>query len=280
MALQNVCVVSTIPFANTNLETHFKSGLGNTGTYKTPQDNIGYDLQALKTAVQTAGADNNTLVVTVGGLMAAIAADQVGTVPFISLAGGTAGFHGTPAGKFLGGTCLDAYSHNIDRINYLKGRVPLDSADQVCLLYNSKNSAFAGPETNIFTYTQPADLDPSNVVNAANVYDAAFTAIGKITDDNGNLPGIEAIVISADSFFTQTKEQLKSVASNYPYYVSYPLKEYKSGASPKRNHSTIHAPRDSLSSMYKKMGQKAKAVLTSQAVTWEHEFLDSPDDIT
>jgi hypothetical protein len=280
MALQNVCVVSTIPFANTNFETQFRSGLGNTGTYKQPQDNIGYDLNGLKTAVQTAGADNNTLVVTVGGLLAAIAADQVGSVPFISLAGGTAGFHDTPAGKFLGGTCLDAYSHNIDRINYLKGKVPLQSADQVCLLYNSKNTAYATPEINIFTYTQTADLDPSNVGNAANVYDAAFTGIGAIKDDNGNLPGIQAIVVSADSFFTQTKEQLKSVASNYPYYVSYPLKEYKSGTSPKRNHSTIHAPKDSLSSLYKKMGQKAKAALSGQAVTWDHEDLDNPDDIT
>jgi hypothetical protein len=278
MPLQNVCVVSTIPFANTNFETQFKQGLGSAGTYKTPKDNQGYVLETLKAAVQDAGSDNNTLVVTVGGLIAGIAAYQLGTVPFISLTGGTAGFANAPTGNFLGGVCLDAYKHDTDRINHLTAKLPITDADQICLLYNGKNAGLAGIEPNIFTYAQSADIDPTNVSSAVQIYTAAFTAIGKIRDANGNPPGIQAVIVSADPFFTQTKDQLKGTASTFPYYVTYPLKDYKTGTAPKQNHSTIHGPKDSLSTVYNKMGKKAKAVFAGHNVGWDHEDLDDPED--
>jgi hypothetical protein len=178
----------------------------------------------------------------------------VKSVPFISLAGGTAGFTDAPGGSFLGGVCLDAYKHDTDRINHLIKILSLSSADQVCLLYNGKNSAFVAPETIIFTYKQNADLDQSNINNAANVYKEAFNNIGTLTDDNGNLPGIEAVVVSADPFFTQTRDKLTTAAGNFPYHVCYPLKEYKSGA--KAEHSTIHAPKSSLAALFSKNGTK------------------------
>src|SRR5580700_4796549 len=70
--VQNVLVVSTIPFSGSNFETQFKAGLGTiSGTYNA-NENQGYDPQTLETDVRNAG--NATLVVTVGGLKAAQAA--------------------------------------------------------------------------------------------------------------------------------------------------------------------------------------------------------------
>jgi hypothetical protein len=251
-------------------ETQFKAGLGTiAGIYNPPIDNQGYDLTALKTAVQNA-SKNNTLVVAVGGLITGQAAMQVG-VPFIALTGGTVNFLDATTSTFLGGICLDSYKHDIDRINYLKRKLNI-SADQICLLYNSY-SAMAGTEEQQFTYTQNADINPTNVGNAAVIYTAAFDAIGQITDANGNLPGIQAIVVSADPFFTQTKEQLKIA-----YYMMYPLKGYKNGTLPKTKHATIYGPNDNMKQVYFKMGKKARAIVTGSSTTWDHEGLDNPDD--
>jgi hypothetical protein len=272
--VQNVLVVSTIPFSGSNFETQFKAGLGTiSGTYNA-NENQGYDPQTLETDVRNAG--NATLVVTVGGLKAAQAALNVGTVPFISLAGGTAGFTDTTSRIFLGGICLDTYKHNIDRINYLMNKLTI-TADQICLLYNG-NSAVSATEEQQFTYTQNADIDPTNVATANAIYTAAFDAIGQITDATGNSPGIQAIIVSADPFFTQTKEQLKFVASKYAYYMMYPLKEYRTGTPPKHAHSTTHTPNDDLPTVYRKMGVKAKNILGGQSATWDHQGLDNPVD--
>jgi hypothetical protein len=136
----------------------------------------------------------------------------------------------------------------------------------------------AGTERQQFTYTQKADVNPTNVANATAIYTAAFDAIGQITDGNGDLPGIQAIVVSADPFFGQTKEQLKGVAKNYSYYMMYPLKGYKNGTPPKHNHATIHAPNDEMKKVYFKMGKKARAIVTGASTTWDHEGLDNPED--
>jgi hypothetical protein len=275
-AVKNVWVVSSIPFSGTNFETQFKKGLGNiAGTYTT-SDNLGYDPATLQAAVKNAGKDNSTLVVAVGGLITGQAAMKVGTVPFLALTGGTVNFKNATSGSFLGGICLDSYKHDTDRITYLMNKLNI-TADQICLLYNS-NAAMAITEQQQFTYSQSADIDPTNVNNASAIYTAAFNLIGQMTDASGNPPGIQAIIVSADPFFTQTKESLKTAAGNYPYYMMYPLKEYKTGTAPKKKHATIHAPNDDLPTVYKKMGVKARAIVTGGSSAWDHEGLDNPDD--
>jgi hypothetical protein len=269
----NVCVVSTIPFAGFDLEKSFKSGLGKiAGTYLTPIDSQGYDLPTLEAAVRRAGSDGQTLVVTLGGLICGQAAQNVNQYPFISLVGGVDKFSDAPSGNFLGGVSLDAYKHNIDRFNFLSRKGI--GVDEVCLLYNS-NSAMASTEAGSFTYSQDAKIDHTNAGNALTIYTAAFNSIGEIKDSDGNLPGIQAVIVSADPFFTQVKDDLKRVAANFAYYVVYPLKEYKPG---KSGHSTIHAPKRNLSELYKGMGKKAKAVLNGQSAGWDHEGLDIPDE--
>jgi hypothetical protein len=275
-AVQNVWVVSSIPYVGTNFETQFKKGLGNiAGTYKTT-DNLGYVPATLQAAVKSAGKDNATLVVAVGGLITAQAALNVGTVPFLALTGGIVNFKNAPSGSFLGGVCLDSYKHDSDRIIYLMKKNNI-TADQICLLYNS-NAAMANTEQQQFTYSQNADIDPTNVNNASAIYTAAFDSIGLITDASGSPPGIQAIIVSADPFFTLTKEQLKSTAGNYPYYMMYALKEYKTGTAPKHSHATIYAPNDDLPTVYNKLGAKARAIVNGGSSTWDHEGLDNPDD--
>jgi hypothetical protein len=277
-AVENVRVVSSIPFVGSNFETQFKKGLGKiAGTYNANgTDNLGYDLGTLETAVTKAGNDNATLVVAVGGLITGQAAMNVGTVPFLALTGGTVNFKDAKSGSFLGGICLDSYKHNSDRITNLMNKLSI-LADQICLLYNT-NAAMSVTEQQQFTYSQNADIDPTNVNNASAIYTAAFDAIGQMTDSGGNPPGIQAIIVSADPFFTQTKEQLKAVAANYPYYIIYPLKEYKTGTAPKHRRATIHAPNDDLPTVYNKLGKKARAIVTGGSSTWDHEGLDNPDD--
>jgi hypothetical protein len=270
MALPNVCVVSTIRFAGTTFETQFKAGLGTIpGTYKAPIDNQGYDIQTLITAAQNA-AKNNTLVVAVGGLITGQAALQA-KVSFIALTGGIVNFIDATTNTFLGGICLDSYKYDPGRITYLTTKVPC-SANQICLLYNT-HSAMASIEKQQFTYSQNADIDQTNVNNANAIYTTAFNAIGK-------LPNIKAVVVSADPFFGQTKDQLTSVAQNYPYYITYPLKGYKNAnPRPKHNHSTIHAPKDDLATVYWKLGKKAGDIANGKTAAWDHEGpLDTPDD--
>src|SRR5437588_1217610 len=135
MPLQNVCVVSVMAFSNTDFETAFKDGLGPiTGTY-TVKDNLGYDISNLRTnGVNQASA--NSLVVAVGGLVAALAADGT-TVPYIALTG--ADF--TWSGVFLGGISMNASKHHMERLahlHYNKKNAPKKAA-KTCLLYNGAN---------------------------------------------------------------------------------------------------------------------------------------------
>src|SRR5262245_49364905 len=72
MALTKVLVISTIPLDDKfGLKTAFQTALGQAPQIK---DNIGYNKTTLQAAIGSPGAD--TLVVTVGGLAAALAADE------------------------------------------------------------------------------------------------------------------------------------------------------------------------------------------------------------
>jgi hypothetical protein len=277
MALQNICVVSIIPFSNSTFETAFKDGLGPLAPANyLVRDNLGYDINNLR-ANGVNQAAPNTLVVTVGGLTAALAADGT-TVPYIALTG--ADF--TPSGIFLGGISLDVAKHHIEHLGHLnKGKGKRTS--KTCLLYNGANMNFTSQENTVFSYTQPANIDQNTPAgNVAGIYNAAFAAIDNMQDPGGGAANIEAIIVSADAFFTQTKDALITAAANPPAanrYLVYPFQDYTMGAVHLRpNFSTIHGPKLSLVEIYCKLGLKAKLAMKAGNVNWDHEPLGDPED--
>jgi len=275
MPLQNVCVVSVMTFAGTEFETAFKDGFASAGTYITPKDNLGYDINNLRTnGVNLVPA--NSLVVAVGGLVAALAADGT-TMPYIALTG--ADF--TWSGVFLGGISLSASKHHMDRLahlHYNKNNTPKNAA-KTCLLYNGANPNFSNLEKSAFPYTQATqNIDQTTAGNAANIYATAFNNIDNKTNSDGSAANIEAIVVSADAFFTQTKDDLITAAGNR--YMVYPFNDYRDlgNKKPKHQSSTIHGPKFSLVEVYCKMGVKARLAMSGRYVNWDHEPFGDPQD--
>jgi hypothetical protein len=259
-------------FLGTPFETAFKDGLGPIppANYRVIQD-LGYDINNLRTNGVNQAA-SNSLVVAVGGLAAALAADGT-TVPYIALTG--ADFKSS--GIFLGGFSLNAAKHHMEHLGHLHHKVKKKAA-KTCLLYNGANPNFTGQETAVFSYAQPANIDQNTPTgNIAGIYNAAFTAIDN-KQDGGAAANIEATIVSADAFFTQTKDALITAAGNR--YMVYPFKDYKTlgAVQPRPASSTIHGPRSSLVEIYCKLGLKAKLALSVGTVNWDHEPLGDPED--
>src|SRR5436305_1603725 len=102
-------------------------------------------LNNLQSAITSVTA--NTLVVAVGGLAAALAADGT-TVPYIALTG--ADFK--PAStNFLGGISMNTAKHHPDQLMYLRQKQNPKRLLRTCLLNNSANTSFLGGDSNIFS---------------------------------------------------------------------------------------------------------------------------------
>jgi hypothetical protein len=150
MALTKVLVISIIPFDNKfGLKTAFQTALGRAPQIK---DNIGYNKANLKQAIGSPAAD--TLVVTLGGLAAALAADEAAVAPYIALTG--ADFQISTNSKLRGGRSLATSGHDQDRLDYLHKKHTIPKS-KVSLLYNSANSVFSTPEYAQFNHMQPVD---------------------------------------------------------------------------------------------------------------------------
>jgi hypothetical protein len=264
----NVCVVSVIPLAGTQLETSFKAGLGSFPiTYKPPMDNLGYNTNTLKAAVQQAGADNATLVVTIGGLIAAIAAKQASTtIPFISLAGGTINFYSAPTKNFKGGLNLNALGNDATYISFLKNLLST-TQNKISLLYNP-NSGIASMESNVYPSPQSAAIDQStSPTAAAGIYATAFSQFPS---------SVKAVVISPDPFFAQTAQQLVAAANSSPFWILYPSSVYLN-YSP--THCTIYPPANVLSALCQTMGNIAVTVASGQTANYTIIPLGTPSNI-
>jgi hypothetical protein len=219
-----------------------------------------YDINELVNAVNGFNDHNNFgLIVTFGGVGAATAASHHSTdVPWLMLVGGTLGLPDQPSGKFFGGVNLDTFGQNQKRLSHFTNdpppphRIPLS---QICLLYNP-NSACSNAEAGGWTGAPAVRAWTGS--NDRNKYPNAF----------GSIPSsIRVVVISADPYFQETKDDLIAaanawIAAGANRRVCYPLQEYSNtgGGHPHPNPGhTLHGP--SLMDAYQRMGRKARTVL-------------------
>jgi hypothetical protein len=247
MLTAGIGIISTVDMP-TGWRNAFKTGLNQSGVRIKFKHKESYKENKLKTAIDKFNNDQEIgLIVTVGGLVIFKVADTNASKPFISLIGGPPANHGA---KFYGGVSLQSYQSNPARINYL-GTKGFGSAN-VGLYYNP-NSAMSGVETQLWTGAQPPIAATGD--NSKNAFGGDFA----------NMPGtITAVVVSADPFFQEAKNDLVAAANNSGKYLCYPLQDFGSSA-PKPDHgeATLYGP--ALTDAYKLMGERAAVVLTTSA---------------
>lgn len=244
-------VISTIRVP-TPLRTAFKSGLNNPNVVIKVEHALSYNRNKLKAKILQFNADETIgLILTVGGLVAYQAAALFATKPFLSLVGDAPV---NPAALCYGGVSMQSYRSNPDRVTYLggKGFAPA----QIGLIQNP-NSAMATAEKAAWTGARPTltagvnangDNDPTTYPN-----------------DFANIPAnLTAIVLSADPFFQDTKDDLVAAANSANRYMCYPLQDY-AAAAPAPTHLKATAYGPALADPYTLMGERAGSVLTSGA---------------
>jgi hypothetical protein len=257
------------------LRDAFEDGINNANvTIQYEPNPPSYDMNKLVDAVR--GFNDPTrfgLIVTVGGVGAATAALNKATkVPWLALIGGTLGLPAQPSGKFFGGVNLDSYGQNAARIGHLNGPSHHIPSTAICLLYNP-NSTCSATEVAEWQGVQAVPAWAGD--NDANKYPQAF----------GSIPNsIRVVVISADPYFQQTKEDLIKAANVWidagaNRRVCYPLQEYANTGHtpPHAGRHTLHGP--DLVKAYTKMGTKARNVLrTGRQSTLEKLSPGNPHD--
>ncbi len=255
-------IISSIRYTGTNLEANFRRGVGNDAwcNAATPQENLGYGIDnTLRTAVTNFNGNAAVgLIVTVGGLVSAVSALKYSTKPFLSLIGAKATqFSGAITGQFYGGVNLHTLNDNATRVNYLttKGFLP----GEICLLSNP-NSSMAPVETGAAQWPSP----PRGRVIQASTDQEILNAFASFQND----ANLRAMIVSADPFFQDDKENLIGAANGSGKYVCYPLQIYANtgGAhQPNAGRHTKHGP--SLATEYYNLGVKANSVITHDRVS-------------
>jgi hypothetical protein len=264
----HVAVVSSITFHGTALESEFIAGarIGRDRLHHEDDSNGTYNRQKLAKAIHRFNKDDSIgLIVAVGGLGSAMEALSNATKPWIALIGGTPGsFPDSPSKHFRGAVSLEAYVHNDDRISHLTAAhgIPLS---QICLLYNP-NSACSVSELCAWealggAHSVAAGRNDGSGENDSTTYGSAFDAIAG---------SVRAVMISADPFFQNTKDQLIDAANDWvnaagtSRRVCYPLRDYANGRAtahqPQAGHCTLHGPK--LEDAYRRLGQMAAEVLS------------------
>jgi hypothetical protein len=211
----------------------------------------GYGTKKNYTALSDAIANHDGkvgLIVTTGGNIAFRAAVDAGlkTTPFISLVGE---FPARRPDNFYGGVALQSWQANDGRINFLlgKGYKPSDIG-----LFCNRRSAMHGDETTLWHGSEyymtggGGKNDPT-----------AFTNEFNNVDDS-----IQALIISADPFFQDTKATLIAACNNWVNgkagrSVCYPLQDYATVPMPANTY--WYGP--SLTTAYTLLGQAAAKVL-------------------
>jgi hypothetical protein len=262
--MPKIGIISTIKYKQTALKTAFELGLANAATFDV-NDQVGFNLQNLETAVL--GYDDLAtydLIVTVGGLAAAIAARAVltstGDVPFISLIGGRVcpQFPGTITGRFYGGVNLVTFDYNNERFRHLTGDNGSGhnfGAAEICLLVNSNSGCY-----NEETRNWP--VPPRGKIISVSSKATMISAFA-----NSNLTGLKAMIISADPLFQDNMSDLIDAANvSILHHVCYPLQDYANtsnpGHTPKPGHHTRHGP--TLTDAYQSLGKKAAWIIANK----------------
>jgi hypothetical protein len=267
-------VISSVQYTTTSLQANFERAVRNEGqaAWLKPgaiHENVGYDIDGpLRTAVEDLNNNHPEVgvIVTVGGLVAAIAARRYSAnKPFLSLIGGTLpmDFPGTIAGQFYGGINLHTFSDNDTRFTSLTQAPANFSASQICLLSNP-NSAMANVETT--NWPSPPRGKILTARNDAEIR-SAFTEFRTTAT-------LAAMIISADPFFQDHKEVVIEAANDSMKYVCYPLQVFANNGGrhqPHPNRHRKHGPK--LATEYYNLGAKTAAVIRSGAAS----TLDSAD---
>jgi hypothetical protein len=227
-------------------------------------DKRGYkrnDNGALKTHV----SNNNSadLIVTAGGLAAYDAGDSKAVVNFISVVGA---IPDSPKDNFKGCVSLESYESNAARIKLLRDPPLQFQLSDIGLFYNPNSymdnevgnwNSLVGNNNQVFA----GGVDTQGN-NDDTTYGTAFQ----------NISGaIKALVISADPFFQDTKDNLIAAANTWVQaapqgvtrYVCYPTQDYSNrrGTTPTPKKATLFGP--DLATAYSLLGQIASIVLSS-----------------
>jgi len=262
-AKDRIGVVSSIGMLPV-LKDAFTRGV-NDGSIRTKfKDKVGYKKNANQKLRDEIDKFNTTadLIVTVGGSVAYEAAKEVATIDFLSLVGT---IDEDPPECFWGGVSLESYASNRDRIAILEGKDKIEGGAKITRaeigLFCNPNSAMhdaevghwkfeIGTETQVFTGGNDANGD-----NNAAAYATDFLP-AKIP------PEINALVISADPFFQETKQQLIDAANAWidaaaegaNRYVCYPSLAYADVVT-KAKKAILYGP--NLVTAYELLGQLA-----------------------
>jgi hypothetical protein len=264
LAHPKISVISAIS-ATPALKDSFNNGVNDSNVQVHFVPNQGYkknNISKLKTAVQNANSAD--LIATAGGLAAYEAASSEATISFVSVTGEVPS---GPPDHFKGGVSLESSPSNSLRVSFLKTDFNF-TVPEIGLFYNP-NSYMTDEVDNwnnlvgTTNQTFPGGND-SNGNNDKSAYATDFTA-AKIPS------AIKALVISADPFFQDTKEQLIIAAnawiaaapSGVNRYVCYPTQEYanKNGTRPTAGRTTLFGPE--LANAYNLLGQVAKIALNA-----------------
>jgi hypothetical protein len=246
----NIGVASTIQMGP-KLKAAFKAGLNNPNANIKYTPGISYGKNKLQKAIESY---NNKVdwIVTAGGLVAYDAAEKHAKKPFLSLVGAAPT---TPGSRCYGGVSLESYKSNPDRIKQL-GKSGFKDLSKIGLFQNP-NSAMQADEADEWTGVKSnivsCSVDKNGEVNPS-TYAADFD---KFPDD------VDAIVISADPFFQDTKDDLIAAANASGKYICYPLQTYEnlSGNKPSSKKAVLYGP--SLEASYLLLGQRVALALST-----------------
>jgi hypothetical protein len=282
-APNKIGVVSTITMTGTVLETAFRSGVNDSTVSIKISHNAGYksnNTQALNGAI-TGFNGSADLIVTAGGLVAYAAAVLTATKPFVSLFGAVPT---NPPSLYRGGVSLESFGSNKDRIALLGTKA---FGMQEIGLFCNQNSTMNQDEIPDWNFQIGANNqvftggNDNNGNNNSGVYAADLAKIP---------PAIRALVISADPFFQDSKQQLiqacnawiatgAAAAPPIMRYICYPSLTHANigGTPPTPTKATLYGP--DLVTAYSLLGQLALVALRTSASVPTLRLGNSSEDL-
>jgi hypothetical protein len=246
-------ILSSIQYTGTPLEKLFNLGTARPALVKDVEQNIGYSGTDLHAVITQFNDDSQIkVIITFGGNVAGLAAAKFSTKRFLCAIGNSTAefFSGTAADLLRGGINFDTAARNADRFNYLNQELQIP-ASQICLLSNP-NSAMAS-----------AEQDQWSIFQAGRIFVAHDLAtIASTFNDFENDGTLTTMIVSADPFFQQHKQDLIIAANRSGKQVSYPLQAFANlggTARPAPGRHWLHGPK--LARAYFQLGRDAAVVL-------------------